>query len=97
MHVLRADQLDVAQLFGGETGDEIDKFERCEWTEGPGGVPLLDALPDRFVGQRVDLVDVGADHVCLVLAPVRTDRGGADAGPWLTLQQAEVIPPGHPA
>ena len=34
VHVLRADQLEVARLFGGETGDEIDKFERCDWTEG---------------------------------------------------------------
>jgi flavin reductase (DIM6/NTAB) family NADH-FMN oxidoreductase RutF len=97
VHLVPADGFEIAALFGGETGDEIDKFEQCRWTEGPDGVPLLEACPDRFVGQRVDLVEVTGDHVCLVLAPGRTDRGGADARSWLTLEQAEAIPPGHPA
>ncbi len=97
VHVLRADELGIAALFGGQTGDEVDKFTQCAWTEGPDGVPLLDACPDRIVGRRTDLLECGADHVCVVLEPFRTDRGPADAGPWLTLEQAEVIPPGHPA
>ena len=97
VHVPRAHQLDVAELFGGETGDEVDKFAGGGWTEGPGGVPLLAACPDRFLGRRVDLVDVGADHVCVVLAPVRTDRSAAAPGPWLTYERAKDIPPGHPA
>jgi flavin reductase (DIM6/NTAB) family NADH-FMN oxidoreductase RutF len=29
-----------AALFGGETGDEVDKFAHCEWDEGERGVPL---------------------------------------------------------
>ena len=66
--------------------------------EGPDGVPLLDALPDRFVGRRVDLVDVGAATTSAWCSPrcapiVARPR----PGPWLTLEQAEVIPPGHPA
>ncbi len=69
VHVLRSDHLALAELFGGESGDDVDKFAQCSWTAGPDGVPLLDACGDRFVGRRVELVDVGADHVCLVLAP----------------------------
>jgi hypothetical protein len=26
---------ELAELFGGETGDEVDKFDRCEWRPGP--------------------------------------------------------------
>src|SRR5438128_2042182 len=35
VHVLPADDpAGLAELFGGETGDEVDKFERCAWHEG---------------------------------------------------------------
>ena len=40
----------LAELFGGETGDEVDKFARCAWHEGPEGVPMLDGCANRFVG-----------------------------------------------
>src|SRR5687768_11913294 len=42
VHLLLRENLDLAELFGGETGDEVDKFERCEWHEGPEGVPVVD-------------------------------------------------------
>ena len=45
---------DLVELFGGETGDEIDKFERCAWRPGPGGTPLLDGCPNRFVGRVLE-------------------------------------------
>src|SRR6185295_8603625 len=51
VHCVPADAEALAELFGGETGDEVYKFARCEWHEGPGGVPLLDACPNRFVGR----------------------------------------------
>ena len=40
-----------AELLGGETGDDVDKFERVGWEPGPGGTPLLDACPNRFVSR----------------------------------------------
>src|SRR4051812_7028475 len=40
----------LAALFGGETGDEVDKFSRCTWHPGPGGLPLLEDCQNRFVG-----------------------------------------------
>src|SRR5690349_14969423 len=51
VHVVPEQATAVAELFGGETGDEVDKFARCAWREGPHGVPLLDACPSRLVGE----------------------------------------------
>jgi flavin reductase (DIM6/NTAB) family NADH-FMN oxidoreductase RutF len=93
VHFARPDHLALAELFGGETGDDVDKFSQCAWTAGPDGVPMLDACPDRFVGRRVHLVDVGADHACLVLAP--TDGGRGPGGGWLRASQTSHIHAAH--
>src|SRR2546423_1532431 len=53
---------DLVELFGGETGDEVDKFARCAWHEGPQGQPLLDACPDWFVARVHEQLILG-DHV----------------------------------
>jgi flavin reductase (DIM6/NTAB) family NADH-FMN oxidoreductase RutF len=37
VHALRKDQRDLAELFGGTTGDDVDKFASVEWHEGPDG------------------------------------------------------------
>jgi flavin reductase (DIM6/NTAB) family NADH-FMN oxidoreductase RutF len=95
VHLLADDQHDVAQLFGGETGDEVDKLARSPWEPGPGGVPLLAACPDRFVGTVVERHDAGGDHLCVVLRPTATSAGGVAAP--LRLTQARDIDPGHPA
>ena len=85
---------DLAELFGGETGDEVDKFARAEWREGPGGVPLLDGCPNRFVGRIVERIDFG-DHVGMVLEPffAEADEDSAQLG----FHRAKRIEPGHEA
>src|SRR5918995_3365445 len=35
VHLVPEDATELAELFGGETGDELDKFERCSWRPGP--------------------------------------------------------------
>src|SRR4051794_6670774 len=35
VHLVPAHAARLAELFGGETGDEVDKFARCSWHEGP--------------------------------------------------------------
>src|SRR5438067_13436853 len=45
VHVLGRGDLDLAELFGGETGHRIDKLARCDWREGPDGVPVLSRPP----------------------------------------------------
>src|SRR4051795_12229131 len=36
IHLVPAEEPELAELFGGETGDEVDKFERAAWRPGPG-------------------------------------------------------------
>ena len=94
IHLVPEDASELAELFGGETGDEVDKFARCEWHEGPDGVPLVDGCPNRFVGRIIERVDFG-DHVGIVLEPflaeVQEDLG------QITFHRAKRIEPGHEA
>lgn len=92
---LAADDHDLAELFGSTTGDEIDKFARCEWTAGPQAVPLLTRCPNRFVGRVLDVFDDGGDHVCFVLEPITVEH--AEPFTPLTFQSTRDIEPGHPA
>jgi flavin reductase (DIM6/NTAB) family NADH-FMN oxidoreductase RutF len=92
VHFVPEDGDELAELFGGETGDEIDKFERCEWHEGPGGVPMLDELPNRFVGRILERVDAG-DHDALILEPLAAERPEPEEE--LTFHRARRIEPGH--
>lgn len=94
VHFVPEEQADLAELFGGETGDEVDKFARCQWRDGPGGTPLLDACPNRFVGRVVERIDAG-DHDAIVLEPVLAERG-TDSDEF-TFHRAERIDAGHEA
>ena len=94
VHLVPESTTELAELFGGETGDEVDKFERCEWHPGPDGVPLLDDCPNRFVGRIVERVDFG-DHVGMVLEPFMAEEGAG--GGQLGFHRAKRIDPGHEA
>lgn len=94
VHVLSPDQQPLAELFGEETGDETDKFARCTWHPGPGGVPVLDDCPRSMVGRVLARVPFG-DHLGLLLDPVQVTVA---AGPVAySLQDAADMEPGHPA
>jgi flavin reductase (DIM6/NTAB) family NADH-FMN oxidoreductase RutF len=92
VHVVPDGQRELAELFGGETGDEIDKFEHAAWHTAPDGTPLLDACPDRFVGRVVDRLDLG-DHTGFLLAPIHAEYAGERR--QLSMQRALAIRPGH--
>jgi flavin reductase (DIM6/NTAB) family NADH-FMN oxidoreductase RutF len=95
VHLLDRSDHDIAALFGGTTGDEVDKFAACAWTVGPHGVPLLTRCPNWAVLRRTVTVDTADDHVCFVGEPV-----AASSAPGLRpLRQSDVddIEPGHPA
>jgi flavin reductase (DIM6/NTAB) family NADH-FMN oxidoreductase RutF len=70
VHGLDSDDGPLATLFGGETGDEVDRFARVRWIVGPGGVPLLQECSRRFVGRILDRLDFG-DHTGFLLDPLR--------------------------
>jgi flavin reductase (DIM6/NTAB) family NADH-FMN oxidoreductase RutF len=94
VHLLSPDQQELAELFGEQTGDEVDKFARCSWHPGPGGVPLLDDAPRHVVGRVLQRLPF-ADHLGLLLEPVETfvsDRPVA-----YSLAQAVHMEPGHSA
>lgn len=69
VHVVGSDQRGLAGLFGGEPGDDIDKFAACAWRADPRGVPVLTDCPRRMTADVLDRVDLG-DHVGF-----GTDRG----------------------
>ena len=94
VHCVPADAEKLVELFGGQTGDEVDKFARCPWHDGPGGVPILDDCPNWFVGRVVWRADAG-DHDAILLEPVAAEAG-SDQDEF-TFHRAKRIEPGHEA
>jgi flavin reductase (DIM6/NTAB) family NADH-FMN oxidoreductase RutF len=94
VHFVPAEADALAELFGGETGDEIDKFAQSAWRAGPLGQPILADLDNWFVGVVIERVALG-DHVGFVLEPVEVAVGPQDAE--FTFHRARSIEPGHRA
>jgi flavin reductase (DIM6/NTAB) family NADH-FMN oxidoreductase RutF len=94
VHFLAADDEDLAELFGGETGDDIDKFERVEWTPTGAGTPLLDRCQNRFVGRILERRSAG-DHIWFLLEPVTAAHGDEIAS--FPFHRAKHIDSGHDA
>ncbi|MFG1664952.1 flavin reductase family protein [Streptomyces sp. Y7] len=96
VHLLTRDEHELAELFGGETGHQVDKFARAAWIRGRGGAALLRDACAWFVGRVERQVD-GGDHVGFVLDPVESgERDRADGRPILRLGDVRSISPGHP-
>ena len=93
VHVLSPEQHALAERFGAETGDEVDKLAGLSWRPGPGGVPLIEELPRVLLGRVLERFVLG-DHVGHLLEPVAVE--GAEGGPALMLHDAEDIEAGHP-
>ena len=94
VHCVPEHAVALAELFGGETGDEVDKFARCGWREGPGAVPLLDDCPNRFVGRVLWRRDAG-DHDVFLLEPVAAENATGESE--FTFHRAKRIEAGHEA
>jgi flavin reductase (DIM6/NTAB) family NADH-FMN oxidoreductase RutF len=95
VHALEDANRDLAELFGSQTEDATDKFDRCRWVEGPDGVPLLDDCPNRFISRRIGLFDHGGDHVCVIVEAVQAE--GAIPFNRLSFQQVRHLTAGHDA
>ena len=93
VHLVPREQKGLVDLFGGETGDEVDKFARCEWRPGPRGLPILAGCPSWFAGEILERIDLG-DHVGHLLAPFEVEF---EPGEIMYFQDATDIDPGHPA
>lgn len=92
VHAVPEDGLELAELFGGETGDEVDKFARCRSEPGPLGSPILDGVPNWCEGPIVESLDAG-DHTCFIIEPL---HGKSDEKVTvLSFDTAKMIEPGH--
>lgn len=93
VHLVPRERLDLVELFGGETGDEIDKFARCEWRPGPGDLPVLAGCPSWFAGSILSRHDLG-DHEGFLLSPTQARH---ESGELSYFQAVRSIEPGHMA
>ena len=94
VHVVTTRQRALAGLFGGETGDDVDKFARCEWSPADDGTPILGGWPTSCLGAVFDRIDLG-DHAGCALAPERWSDGGLTR--QLTAADLSRLQPGHRA
>ncbi len=95
VHLLTVDDHAVAEHFGGQTGDQVDKLVGVDSTPGPGSVPLLGACPNRMVGRILARHPIDGDHEAYLLEPVEV--ACPSPGPPLRLSGAIDIHPGHDA
>lgn len=91
-HLIPRGRRDLVELFGGATGDELDKFERCAWHPGPRGLPIVDGCPSWFAGAVLERFDLG-DHVGFLLDPV---AAAWQPGPSICFHEVKDLDPGHP-
>jgi flavin reductase (DIM6/NTAB) family NADH-FMN oxidoreductase RutF len=95
VHVFDREHIDVVELFGSQTGDLIDKFDRSSWHRGPAQLPILDDAAAWFAGKILDRFALG-DHVGHLLEPV-------DGSPphalrhWVSFGDVRHLEPGHEA
>jgi flavin reductase (DIM6/NTAB) family NADH-FMN oxidoreductase RutF len=95
VHVLPRRHQATAELFGGKTGDDTDKFAQCAWAEGPMGLPILRDASAWFVGRIVERFDVG-DHVGHLLEPTDGDASAVSTD-WVCFADVRDLEPGHDA
>ena len=95
VHVVPREAGHIVELFGGETGDEEDKFDQTTWRPGPDGLPLLDDCPSWFAGRILERTPLG-DHVGHVIEPFAGEDGGEGDG-FYPFSRAKRIDPGHEA
>jgi flavin reductase (DIM6/NTAB) family NADH-FMN oxidoreductase RutF len=96
VHLFGRERLDLITLFGGETGDDLDKFAQCAWSLGPAGMPVLDRATAWFVGIILERFHFG-DHVGHLLEPIGGDVGTPVGEDVVTLRDGDTLEPGHPA
>jgi flavin reductase (DIM6/NTAB) family NADH-FMN oxidoreductase RutF len=93
VHFLTADDLGVAERFGTVSGEDTDKFEGLDVAEDEYGVPLLAAVPNRILLERIATLDDGSDHVCVTSRL----RSASTRGAFTPLRVSDVahLDPGH--
>ena len=94
VHFVPKDATALVELFGGETGDDVDKFARCAWRPGPGGAPILEECGNWFAGKVLERVPAG-DHTAFLLEPFEARKERSETP--FAFHRAKRIEPGHEA
>jgi flavin reductase (DIM6/NTAB) family NADH-FMN oxidoreductase RutF len=94
LHLLGGEQMEMARLFGEETGDVVDKFADVDWRLGSTGAPLLADVAVALEGSILGHFSVG-DHEAFLLRATRAVAGPEDG--LLTVRSGPPLHPGHPA
>lgn len=92
VHLVAADQHDLASLFGEETGDMVNKFTGVTWHPGRTGAPVIEDCAAWFEGDVLESRSLG-DHGGFLLAPV--DGGKGPRSGQLTFANGRRLHPGH--
>jgi flavin reductase (DIM6/NTAB) family NADH-FMN oxidoreductase RutF len=95
VHVFDHEHLDVVELFGGQTSDEVDKFDRCSWHRGPEQMPILNDAAAWFVGEIVERFSLG-DHIGHLLTPIG-GRPPTELESCVSFGDVRHLEPGHEA
>ncbi|MBV9515064.1 MAG: flavin reductase [Mycobacteriaceae bacterium] len=95
VHLLPRQRRDLARLFGSETGDRVNKFDRCTWHVGPAGIPILSDAVGWFAGRIRNRFDLG-DHVGFLLEPV-AGHAPERFDELVTFSDVRDLTPGHEA
>ena len=94
VHLVPSQATELAELFGSRSGDKVDKFARCRWSEGPGGAPLLADCGSWFAARILDRIE-GGDHWAFLLDPF---EAASDSGERpFNFHRAKRLEPGHGA
>ncbi len=94
VHFVPANAEALVELFGSETGDEVDKFARCRWHAGPRDLPVLDDCPRWVAGEILERLALG-DHRGFVIVPFAAER--EETAEPFSFHRAKHLEPGHPA
>ena len=94
VHFLSDQDHGLAELFGGSTGDTVDKFAHVDLSVGVGETPIINRCSNFLIARRTALVDEGGDHVCIIGEPV-----AVEFTPFVPLRISRVadVTPGHAA
>jgi flavin reductase (DIM6/NTAB) family NADH-FMN oxidoreductase RutF len=93
VHLLGSDQRVVASLFGEQSGDQIDKFQRIRWSTGSTGSPILSECAAWIEGKVVDRMD-GGDHEAFLIT-VTAGGAGTRTGRFMRTDATD-FEAGHP-
>lgn len=76
VHFLTDHDHDLAEHFASASGQNTDKFADIAVETAEHNMPLVTALPNRMIVERISILDDGGDHVCVTARVVTAESDG---------------------